>query len=228
MDVNTGRVSCPLCKAILKQNAEDTDAILAPMPPVLSKSREMNPLTKWLLLLSFFIVGGSVLVNLFFWDEVGINGLWSLAVFLIVELAWWVSYGCVYYYRHFGANFAVVLLLLGGLSATLEYLVCFNAFDNLFITLKFVVPALFVVYALTLALRSFVNHKHYGTDCAFIIVSALLYLAYMATFLAIDLFNKVDTYCLIFSGFACGLVVLGLFVIAPKQTIRELKKAFFI
>ncbi|MDR2828192.1 MAG: DUF6320 domain-containing protein [Acholeplasmatales bacterium] len=226
--INLPIVQCPLCKSILEESDNYKVNTYYQRPPAYKeKKRKPSMILRILFLLSIVFIGIALVINLLFYKELPFQGLWSIPLLFLVAGVWNLVAGCIKDHKHFNYYFLLLLVCVGCLLGSAEYLAYYNL-PNYFVTILYVVPALCMVFYLTLGIRSLIKKKYYQDDFIYLFLSVLFNIIYMIVFVSIDLFTKQQTYTIVFSSVLAGIVLLAMFLIATRRTIQQFKKIFFI
>jgi hypothetical protein len=226
--INSEKVKCPLCKTILVEKEYDKiDTYYQSFPDFNIKRKDSKLVLRILILVSILVGGLSIIINFLFYDKIPFEGLWFIPISLFIISLWILIKGCILDYHHFNYNLFLFVLFLGGVFVTTEYL--FNySFPNYNISILYAIPGLFVAFYSILSLRSLFVKKYYNEDFGYIFLGILLNIIYMIIVSSLSIFVKEDLYVIVFSSYVALGVFLALFIIAPKRTIIQIKKLFFI
>jgi hypothetical protein len=227
--INSNKVKCPLCKSILVEKEYDgkVDTYCQSFPDYSVKRKDSKLVLRIFILISILVGGLAIIVNFLFFEDIPFQGLWFIPIALLIISFWILIKGCILDYHHFNYNFALLVVFLLGVCITTEYLsnINFNA-NN--ISELYVVPIVIVIFIFSLSLRSLIRPKHFNEDFGYIFLGIVISIAYMIVLSSIQLYSKEALYTTVFSSYLSLGVFLAMFIIAPKRTIIQIKKLFFI
>jgi hypothetical protein len=205
--------------------------VLQPSPKFEQTEKRLHMKTRILIVITFMVIAIAFILNFLFpsvLNKYNYEGLFAIPVTLLVIVVWIIVKGMIYDYQHFQKNFVIGLVFLGILGCSIEYLLYFGWGFEHFYMLMYGIPALFVTGSVTLSLRCLLRKKYYQDDMIYIFILCILNLAYTAVFVAVKLFGNLQTSTMIFSAWVAGGVIVGMFLLAPKKTLLQLKKIFVV
>lgn len=220
VDVNTERITCPLCRTNLENKEKArTDVIYQPYPKF--KEREKRRHLFFKVLIFFSIIGMIIagVINYLTFDNDN-PSYWSLIVIVGIMVSWFFGRGMFVSKGNFGRRLSLL-----NLSCFILLLVIEFDFSNRSWVLNYILPFLIIAELACLSLMSLISSKQYRRLIAYIFMLVLL------SFIP-PIFLRFDIVTISWPAISCGLfgliVFLGMIVFGFRITIDQLKRYFHI
>lgn len=220
IDVNTDRITCPLCRTNLETKVENSNNVIyQPYPKFKEREKRRHLFFKILIFLSIFASIVAASINYITFD-VNEPSYWSLIVFGSIIVAWFFGRGMFVSKGNFGRrltllNFSCFILLM-----VIEF-----DFSKQSWVLNYILPFLTIGELMCLSLMSLISSKQYRHLMAYLfllaVISIIPSILYEWNLIIVNW--PAVTCCL--TGLA---VFLGMIIFGFRITIDQMKKYFHI
>ncbi len=219
VNVNTNRVTCPLCRTTLNDTSEVFPTIYQPYPKFKQRVKRRHIALKILLFLSISAVIISGVINYLTLEEE--NPIyWSLIVLIGTIVIWCFGRGIIVSKGNFGRrlsllNISIILLLMA-----IEFDLSSKSW-----TLNYLVPFLLIAEDLTLAIMSMISVRKYREVMPYLFGTIIISIVPVL----LCHWQIIEVSWPSISCLLCAIsVVLGIIIFGFKTTINQIKKYFHI
>lgn len=214
VDVDAGLANCPLCGAHLTDNPEENT--LYPPLESLPEEKRRSFTEELYLFLSLVFIGGSVVLNIIFWDGI----LWCVSVAAVIFYAWIIIQFTIFSPKSGGVKIGCYMLGAMAVLAAFDYTAGYTGW-----CLNYGLPLILIAGLIAIDLYSFVHKSKWRDNLAFAIFYVIL-----GAIPIILYFAKITTAWLptLLCAIAAGITVLGLIRFSVRYFAEEMRKRFHI
>lgn len=212
VNVDSGLTNCPLCGSRLTDKPDENTLY----PPLNTEKTEVRrSFTEELYrFLSLIFIGGSILLNIIFWD----GTLWCVSVAAVIFCAWLIIQFTVFSPKEGGVKIGLYMLGAFVVLAAFDYTAGYTGW-----CLNYGLPFILTAGLIAIDLYSSVHKSKWKDNLAFAIFYVIL-----GSIPLIFYFSKVTTrlFPAILCAFVAGFTIFGLIRFSLRYFAEEMRKRF--